>query len=58
MVHLRMQCAKGSKGSWWFVLAADLPCRAQKQGMSRREAPGPEPTRPERGSSIDWLHNK
>jgi hypothetical protein len=40
------------------VLAADLPCRAQKQGISPGEAPGSEPTLPERGSSIDWLHNK
>jgi len=40
------------------VLAADLPCRAQKQGISTREASGPEPMLPERGSSIDWLYNK
>src|SRR3954466_3056432 len=39
MVHLRMQCAKGSRGSCGFVLAADRPFRAQNTA-SRREAPG------------------
>src|SRR3954447_20172024 len=38
MVHLRMQCAKGSRGSCRFVLAAGPAVSRTKQGISTRGA--------------------
>jgi hypothetical protein len=50
-VHLSMHCAKGSTRSRRFMLAADLPFRAQNTAIQKQCLEGKR-TAPEQDSSI------